>query len=81
LVQHTEEVLATELSGWTQRMQDTLANLRKDQEKKPAEPAEAKEVKPAKTADVQEKKADDVRAAGAGRTPLSEGPRITVMRQ
>lgn len=33
LVQHTEQVLATELSGWTQRMQDTLANLRKDQEK------------------------------------------------
>ena len=32
LVQHTEQVLATELSGWTQRMQDTLANLRKDQE-------------------------------------------------
>jgi hypothetical protein len=81
LVQHTEQVLATELSGWTQRMQDTLANLSKDQEKKPGEPAEAKEVKPAKTADVQEKKADDVRAAGAGLTPLSEGPRITVMRQ
>jgi hypothetical protein len=33
LVQHTEQVLATELSGWTQRMQDALANLRKDQEK------------------------------------------------
>ena len=33
LVQHTEQVLATELSGWTQRMQDALANLRKDREK------------------------------------------------
>ena len=33
LVQHTEQVLATELSGWTQRMQDALADLRKDQEK------------------------------------------------
>jgi len=33
LVEHTEQVLATELSGWTQRMQDALANLRKDQEK------------------------------------------------
>ena len=33
LVQHTEQVLATELGGWTQRMQDALANLRKDQEK------------------------------------------------
>jgi hypothetical protein len=33
LVQHTEQVLATELNGWTQRMQDALANLRKDQEK------------------------------------------------
>lgn len=33
LVQHTEQVLATELSGWTQRMQDALVNLRKDQEK------------------------------------------------
>jgi hypothetical protein len=26
-------VLATELSGWTQRMQNALASLRKDQEK------------------------------------------------
>ena len=34
LVQHTEQVLATELSGWTQRMQDALADLRKDNEKK-----------------------------------------------
>jgi hypothetical protein len=33
LVQHTEQTLATELSGWTQRMQDALTNLRKDQEK------------------------------------------------
>src|SRR5262249_35708207 len=33
LVQHTEQVLATELSGWTQRMQDALADLRKDQGK------------------------------------------------
>ena len=33
LVQHTEQVLATELSGWTQRMQDALANLRRDKEK------------------------------------------------
>ncbi|MGH7048345.1 MAG: DUF4231 domain-containing protein [Stellaceae bacterium] len=33
LVQHTEQVLATELGGWTQRMQDALINLRKDQEK------------------------------------------------
>jgi hypothetical protein len=33
LVENTEKVLATELSGWTQRMQDALANLRKDQEK------------------------------------------------
>ncbi len=33
LVQHTEQVLATELGGWTQRMEDALANLRKDQEK------------------------------------------------
>jgi predicted Rossmann-fold nucleotide-binding protein len=33
LVQHTEEVLATELGGWTQRMQDALTNLRKAQEK------------------------------------------------
>jgi hypothetical protein len=33
LVQHTEQVLATERSGWIQHMQDALANLRKDQEK------------------------------------------------
>jgi hypothetical protein len=33
LVQHTEEVLATEASGWSQRMQDVLANLRKDRAK------------------------------------------------
>jgi hypothetical protein len=33
LIQHTEQVLATELGGWTQRMQDALANLREDQEK------------------------------------------------
>jgi hypothetical protein len=33
LVENTEKVLSTELSGWTQRMQDSLANLRKDQEK------------------------------------------------
>jgi hypothetical protein len=33
LVQHTEQVLATELSGWTQRMQDALAIFAKDQEK------------------------------------------------
>ena len=33
LVENTEKVLSTELGGWTQRMQDSLANLRKDQEK------------------------------------------------
>jgi len=33
LVENTEKVLATELSGWTQRMQDALTNLRKDQGK------------------------------------------------
>jgi hypothetical protein len=57
LVQHTEEVLATEISGWTQRMQDTLANLRKDQEKEPDDPRKA-----------PEKQAEDTGAAGAGRT-------------
>jgi hypothetical protein len=35
LVENTEKVLATELTGWTQRMQDALANLRKDREKEP----------------------------------------------
>jgi hypothetical protein len=35
LVENTEKVLSTELSGWTQRMQDALASLRKDQEKEP----------------------------------------------
>jgi predicted Rossmann-fold nucleotide-binding protein len=54
LVQHTEQVLATELSGWTQRMQDTLANLRKDQEKETDDGRK-----------VPEKQADDT---GAGRT-------------
>jgi hypothetical protein len=54
LVQHTEEVLATEISGWTQRMQDALSNLRKDQEK------EADDRKP------REKQADDTGPDGAG---------------
>ena len=57
LVQHTEQVLATELSGWAQRMQDALANLRKDQEKA------ADDLRK-----VPEKQADDTGADGAGRT-------------
>jgi SLOG in TRPM, prokaryote/SMODS and SLOG-associating 2TM effector domain 1/Protein of unknown function (DUF4231) len=67
LVQHTEQVLATELSGWTQRMQDALANLRKDQKKEADEPA-----------GVAEKKADDVGAADAGRAAPTEGSRLVI---
>ena len=56
LVQHTEQVLATELSGWTQRMQDALADLRKDREK------ESDDLRKA-----SEKPADNVGAASASR--------------
>ena len=35
LVQHTEQVLQSELSGWIQQMQNALAELRKNQEQKP----------------------------------------------
>ena len=35
LVKHTEEVLQSELDGWVQQMQNTLAELRKDQTKAP----------------------------------------------
>jgi hypothetical protein len=58
LVQHTEEVLATEISGWTQRMQDALSNLRKDQEK------EADDRKP------REEQADDTGPDGIEARPI-----------
>lgn len=35
LVDHTEQVLQSELNGWVQQMQNALAELRKDQEKVP----------------------------------------------
>lgn len=35
LVDHTEQVLQSELDGWVQQMQNALAELRKDQEKAP----------------------------------------------
>jgi SLOG in TRPM, prokaryote/SMODS and SLOG-associating 2TM effector domain 1/Protein of unknown function (DUF4231) len=35
LVEHTEQVLQSELDGWVQQMQNALAELRKDQEPKP----------------------------------------------
>jgi hypothetical protein len=67
LVEYTERALETELSGWTQRMQDALAELRKAQEKGPDQLAE-----------VQEKKADDKEAAGAGRAAPTEGSRLVI---
>jgi hypothetical protein len=47
LVQHTEQVLHTELDGWVQQMQNALAELRKDQEAK----AQKKEEKKAEDKD------------------------------
>lgn len=44
LVEHTEQVLQSELDGWVQQMQNALAELRKDQEPKP-EKEENKEPK------------------------------------
>ena len=39
LVNHTEQVLESELDGWVQQMQDALAKLRETQEAKKVEPA------------------------------------------
>ena len=39
LVNHTEQVLESELDGWVQQMQDALANLRDSQEPKKDVPA------------------------------------------
>jgi len=47
LVQHTEQVLQTELDGWVQQMQTAIAELRKDQEAK----AQKKEEKKAEDED------------------------------
>jgi hypothetical protein len=43
LVEHTEQVLQSELDGWIQQMQNALAELRKGQEARTAEKLEKKE--------------------------------------
>ena len=42
LVNHTEQVLQTEMDGWIQQMQNALADLRKGQEPSPAEKEKSK---------------------------------------
>jgi hypothetical protein len=69
LVRLTEQALATELSGWTQRMTDALDNLRKDQEK------EAQDALDNLRKD-QEKEANDKGTESAGRS--EGGPSLVV---
>ncbi len=50
LVEHTEKVLQAELDGWIQRMQDALADLRKEQEEQQRNRREAKSTRAGSTA-------------------------------
>lgn len=57
LVKHTEQVLQMELDGWIQRMQNALADLRKEQTPAPSEPKPADE-QPAPAPEVPDEKAN-----------------------
>lgn len=67
LVQHTEQVLQSELDGWVQQMQNALTELRKDQAKAPEENDTSNTaVKAAADSDVKSPAADAQADAGPG---------------
>jgi TRPM family ion channel/conflict system pore-forming effector with SLATT domain/uncharacterized protein DUF4231 len=73
LVDHTEQVLQSELDGWVQQMQNALAELRKGQEKAP-ETADSSAVKPAAGQAATGAQTAGDKVVGVGETPTDEQP-------
>jgi len=69
LVQHTEQVMQSELDGWVQQMQNALAELRKDQVKAP----ETNDTSATKTDDAANKAAADKAAANKAAADGGQG--------
>lgn len=73
LVEHTEKVLADELAGWTQRMNDALEKLREAQTKDREERQRAREAEGGGAGGGAEEGSSDGEA-GPASTPAAEAP-------
>lgn len=73
LVDHTEQVLQSELDGWVQQMQNALAELRKNQEKAP-ETADSSAATPKQGEAAMAKETAGDKTVGVGETPTTEKP-------